>query len=98
MQPNGCVCQAQPNGFLNPIKKWIVQFGFGSALERSTRTMRVTLIQRLEIDLIPIILEQQLFDPVGMQHLVIQQMPEHDPHRIMIKRLVLGRFLPLVRR
>ena len=47
--------------------------------------------------LIPILLEQQLFDPVSMQHLVIEQMPEHDNYRVMIKRLVHGCFLPFVR-
>ena len=46
--------------------------------------------------LVPIILEQQLFDPVGMQHLVIHQMPEHYKYRIMIKCLVHSRFPPLV--
>ena len=48
------------------------------------------------IRLIPVLLEQQFFDPVGMQHLVIEHMPEHDKHGIMIERLVHGGFLPLV--
>lgn len=42
----------------------------------------------------PILLEQQLFDPVGVQHLVVEQMAEHDEDRIMIKCLVDGHFLP----
>ena len=29
---------------------------------------------------------------------MIQQMPEHDTHRIMIERFVLGRFLPHIGR
>jgi hypothetical protein len=48
-----------------------------------------------EFDLIPILFQQQLFDPVGVQHLVIQQMPKHDKYRIMIERLMYGSFLPL---
>lgn len=49
----------------------------------------------IALDLIPIVLEQQLFDPVGVEHLVVEKMPEHYEHRITIERLVHGRFLPL---
>ena len=56
------------------------------------------LIRSSSVFLIPILLEQQFFDAIGMEHLVIEQMAEHDEYRVVIERLVDGRFLPLVRR
>ena len=73
MQPNGCMCQVQPNGF-------------------ATKN-----VDRLVSELGPILLEQELFDPVGVQHLVYVEVAEHNEYRIMIECLVNGGFLPLVR-
>jgi len=46
--------------------------------------------------LVPIILEQQLFDQVSVVNLVNVQMPEHYENRIMVERLVDGGFMPFV--
>lgn len=49
----------------------------------------------LALDLIPIVLEHQLFDAICVEHFMEVNMAEHYEHRITIERLVHGRFLPL---
>ena len=47
--------------------------------------------------LLPILFQHQLVYPVGVKHLMHQQVPEHYVHRVMAERLMLGRPLPILR-
>jgi hypothetical protein len=46
--------------------------------------------------LLPILCQHQLIYPVGVKHLMQQQVPEHYIHRVVAERLMLGRPLPIV--
>jgi hypothetical protein len=46
--------------------------------------------------LLPILFQHQLIYPVGVKHLMHQQVPEHYIHRVVAERLVLGGPLPIL--
>jgi len=50
----------------------------------------------IALDLIPIVLEHQLFDAICVEHFMEVNMAEHDKYRVMIERFVDGGFIPFV--